>query len=155
MRTKILWVCLVCISMATNLFGKTDPKNAAAYNAVINDYVNCHMNSDAKKLNRILHDDANFKIPRGENLIIQDKSNLVSQMKKAAGTQQNCTSTYQLLAESDALVIAKVDFTYGASTQSNYLVIEKGADKTWKITQVCKFFNEVQKDGGTPVAASN
>ncbi|RYZ98958.1 MAG: hypothetical protein EOP47_18060, partial [Sphingobacteriaceae bacterium] len=150
-----LMVCLVCISMATTLFGKTDPKNAAAYNAVVSDYVHCHMTSDAKKLNRILHDDARFKISRGENLIVQDRSKLITQMKQQAGIQQNCESKYQLLAESDAMVIAKVDFTYGASTQTNYLVIEKGADKTWKITQVCKFFNEAQRGDGSIVSENS
>jgi hypothetical protein len=157
MKTKIMLLCLVCLSAATSLFAKTgtDPKNAAAYNAVVTDYINCHMNADAKQLNRILHDDASFKIPRGESLIIQDKTKLVAQMKNEKGTQQNCASTYQLLAESDALVIAKVDFTYGSSVQSNYLVIEKGADKAWKITQVCKFFNDVQRPDSGPVTASN
>ncbi|MEO6149197.1 MAG: nuclear transport factor 2 family protein [Mucilaginibacter sp.] len=154
MKTNFIMLCLVCVFAATSLFAKTtDPKNAVAYNALVTDYISCHMNSDAKKLSRILCDDASFKIPRGENLILQNKANLVDQMRKEAGIQQNCESNYQLLAESDAMVIAKVDFTYGSSTQTNFLVIEKNADKVWKITQVCKFFNDVQKTD-SPVTAN-
>ncbi|RCH54956.1 hypothetical protein DJ568_10810 [Mucilaginibacter hurinus] len=154
MKRKFVLFCLLCTFAAKSLIAKNDPGNTAAYNTVINDYISCHMSADGKKLNRLLHDDASFKIPRGEKVMVQNKSNLVAQMRREAGIQQNCASDYELLAESDALVIARVDFTYGSTTQSNYLIIEKNADKEWKITQVCKFFKDPQKNS-SPVTANN
>jgi len=47
-----------------------------------------------------------------------------------------------VLAKSDALVIARVDFNYENTIQHNFLILEKNIDKEWKITQVCKVFDD-------------
>ncbi|RYY35094.1 MAG: hypothetical protein EOP46_11215 [Sphingobacteriaceae bacterium] len=159
MKTKIILLCLLVLSVSANLFANTtdpDPKNVAAYNSLIRDYIDSHMNGDSKTLNRILDENASYKIPRGEKVMLQGRNKLIEQMRKESGVQQNCKSDYQILAASDALVIAKVDFTYGECLQSNYVTLEKSADKTWKITQVCKFFGDVKSGVATtdPLAAA-
>lgn len=156
MKTKLILLCLIMLSATANLFANNDPdpKNVAAYNSLIRDYINTHMTGDAKSLNRILDENASYKIPRGEKVMLQGKAKLVEQMRKENGIQQNCQSDYQILAASDAMVIAKVDFTYGDCLQSNYVIMEKGADKTWKITQVCKFFGDVKSGALTQPVAS-
>jgi hypothetical protein len=77
-------------------------------------------------------------------------------MKNTAGTQQNCQSNYEVLANSDALVIARVDFTYHDNIQHNYLIVEKNDNQEWKITQVCKMFDDIETpDNKEPVTAKN
>ena len=100
---------------------------------------------------------ATLKIPRGEKVLIQEKDDLVSSMKKEAGTQQNCTSDYEVLAKSDALVIARVDFNYENCIQHHYLIIEKNTSQDWKITQVCKMFDDIKipENGSNSIAAKN
>ena len=157
MKTKITLLCLICISAITNVFANgTDPgpKAPAACQVVIEDFVNCHMSSDSKRLKQILNDDVLYKIPRGEKVLEQDKLKLVEQMKNEEGVQQNCRAQYEVLAASDALVIAKVDFTYGKCVQSNYVTLEKNAGTDWKITRVYKFFSDANTRGSTaPLAA--
>jgi hypothetical protein len=74
-------------------------------------------------------------------------------MKKEAGVQQNCSANYEVLAKSDALVIARVDFGYQDCIQHNYLIVEKNAGHDWKITQVCKIFDDIQVPDGKGVMA--
>lgn len=104
-----------------------------------------------------MSDNSVLKLPRGEKVLVQEKDDLVSMMKKDAGTQQNCQSNYEVLAKSDAMVIARVDFNYENCTQHDYLIIEKNDRHDWKITQVCKMFEDIKTplNNGNSVVAKN
>ena len=123
---------------ATTVFGSSTPKNEANYDKVIQDFIESHLFTNYKKLATALNDEASFKIPRQEEVIVQDRLNLIYQMKQNAGALQNCESRYEVLSKSDAIVIARVDFQYPDFTQHNYIILEKNRDKEWKITQVYK-----------------
>ena len=156
MKNKFLVVCVISLLSATTLFAYTGPKVEAGCTAVIRDFIDSHMSSNYKKLNKVLDENSSFKIPRGQKVIHQDKSSLVEAMKSNAGTQQNCQSNYEVLANSDALVIARVDFTYHDNIQHNYLIVEKNDNQEWKITQVCKMFDDIETpDNKEPVTAKN
>lgn len=145
MKNKFLVACLICLlSATTTMYAHTGPGDNTGYNLVIRDFIDSHMTSNYKKLNNVLDDNSTFKIPRGEKVIVQTKASLVDQMKKVKGMQQNCQCTYEVLAKSNALVIARVDFSYESSVQHNYLIVEKDENQAWKITQVCKIFDDIQ-----------
>jgi hypothetical protein len=84
------------------------PVTETGYTNVIRDFIDSHMTSNFKKLKSIMSDNSVLKIPRGEKVLVQEKDDLVSMMKKDAGTQQNCQSTYEVLAKSDAMVIRSI-----------------------------------------------
>jgi hypothetical protein len=156
MKNKFLLVCLISLLSATNMYALTGPKTDTSYDAVIRDFIESHMTSDFKKLNKILDGNYTLKIPRGNKVIIQDKSSLVDAMKSDAGARQNCESNYEVLAKSDALVIARVDFTYHDNIQHNYLIVERNDSQDWKITQVCKMFDDIETpDSNDRVTAKN
>jgi hypothetical protein len=149
MKNKFLVVCLMSLLSATSMYAYTGPKTeGAGYAAVIRDFIDSHMKGNYKELSRVLDNNSTLKIPRGNKVILQDKSSLVDAMKKEAGTEQNCQSNYEVLAKSDALVIARVDFSYHDSIQHNYLILEKNEDQEWKITQVCKMFEDLETPAG-------
>ncbi|WP_139113043.1 nuclear transport factor 2 family protein [Mucilaginibacter sp. PPCGB 2223] len=160
MKKKLLMVC-----MAIGLVASTGSSFSAAHNGpktpafetVIDDYISSYMNSDFKKLDKVLSDDARIKMPRAEKIIVQYKNDLVSAMK-ADATKQECTSEYEVVAKSNALILARVDFQYANFKQQNFLTIEKNENNEWKITQVCKFFknNSEQTSGSSePVVSVN
>lgn len=156
MKNKFLVVCIMSLLSATATLAYTGPTTEAGYTAVIRDFIDSHMNSNYKKLNKVLDENSTFKIPRGEKVIQQNKESLIEAMKSNAGTQQNCQSNYEVLAKSDALVIARVDFSYQNNIQHNYLVVEKDDKQEWKITQVYKMFDDIEMPGNnTPVTAKN
>ena len=147
MNKKLLVVCIISLLSATATYAFTGPKSDGDYKTVINDFIDSHVNSDYKKLKNILDDNSSLNIPRGNKVIKQDKSSLVESLKGNSGTKQNCESNYQVLAKSDALVIARVDFSYHDTIQHNYLIVEKDDNEQWKIAQVYKMFD----DNETPV----
>jgi hypothetical protein len=149
MKSKILAVCMVCISLAAASAHSSTNKNSSTYDKVILDFIDSHENSDYKKLDKVLNDDACLKLPRGEKVLVQSKESLVGEMKKDQGTQQNCESKYEVLAKSNAMVIARIDFKYSNCTQHDYLILEKNDDKDWKITQVCKMIEDVKDQDAT------
>jgi hypothetical protein len=157
MKSKLLVICvIVALAITTNSSYAKVPPVVSNYEAVIGDYITSYMNSDSKKLKKILSDDACVKIPRAEAVIVQHKANLVDQMRIDA-VKQTCTSKYEIIVKSDALVIARVDFEYANFKQQNYITLEKNEDKEWKITQICKFFpaNDKSQVSGTGDATAS
>jgi hypothetical protein len=154
MRLKAFMACIILILSATALQANSGQKVAPGYDKVIKDFIESHMKSNHSKLENVLNDEANIKIPRGETVLVQNKSDIVAQMQQSEGVQQNCESTYEVLAKSDAIVIARVDFKYANCIQHNYLILEKNQDKEWKITEDCKIFDDIKAvDTGSPVTA--
>ncbi|MES2276673.1 MAG: nuclear transport factor 2 family protein [Bacteroidota bacterium] len=143
MKNKFLLVCMILGSFAAvNKSYALDGGIAPSYKDVINNYIDGYMTGNYKKLDKVLSDDANVKIPRADVVLTHSKNSLMEQLKKDGAVKQNCESKYEVLDKSDAMIVAKVDFKYGDFTQHNYLVLEKDENKEWKITQVCKFFQD-------------
>lgn len=138
MKQTFLLFCLLAIA-GLQTAGAQD--KSQTYAAVLTSFVDSHINSDFKKLNQILSDDATYKIPRQDQLIVQQKTALLEAMRQTKGVVQNCSSSSEILAKTDAFVIAKVNFKYPEFTQENYLTLEKDANSAWKISQVYKVFN--------------
>jgi len=154
MRSKIFKVLIIGLLLAFT--GKTYAGTGQDdYNQTIRDFIDSHMNSNYKKLDAVMGEDATFKIPRGEVVLIQPKAKLVKQMQQIANVMQNCEAKYEVLAKSDALVIARVDFNYENTIQHNFLILEKNIDKEWKITQVCKVFDDKEAAEPQKVIAKN
>jgi Putative lumazine-binding len=150
MKITIFKACLVGILTAFSITTYAADPATGDYNKVVKDYIDSHMNANYKNLNKVMSDDATFKIPRAENVIVQTKSDIVNEMKKEGALKQNCGADYEVIAKSSALVMVRVDFNYDNCIQQNFLTLEKNADKQWKITQVCKIFNDKDTEGTAP-----
>ncbi len=154
MKFKAFMACIIFILSAAVSQANSGQKVAPGYDNVIKDFIEGHMKSDHAKLENVLNDEASIKIPRGETVLVQNKSDIVAQVRQNEGVQQNCESAYEVLAKSNAIVIARVDFKYANCIQHNYLILEKNRDKEWKITQDCKIFDDIEPvDTGGSVAS--
>jgi len=119
MRSKIFKVLIIGLLLAFT--GKTYAVPVRPIiTKTIRDFIDSHMNSNYKKLDAVMGEDATFKIPRGEVCVNQSKAKLVKQMQQIANVTQNCDAKYEVLAKSDALVIARVDFNYENTIQHNF-----------------------------------
>jgi hypothetical protein len=142
MKNKLLVACMIVILSATTNLKVSAGESKPGYETVINDYIDSYMRSDYKKLKHILSDDATVKIPRAEKVIVQNKNSLVENMRADQGTIQQCSNKYQVISSSSALVIARVDFLYTNFDQQNFIVLEKDDNQEWKITEICKIFQD-------------
>jgi hypothetical protein len=141
MKNKFLVAFMIVVSLAATHSSyalDTTPKGPV-YETVIGDFIDSFMNSNYKKLDAVLSENACVKIPRIEKVIIQDRASLIRKMREDSGVKQNCTSSYEVIAQSGAMVIVRVDFQYDNFKQQNYVVMEKNNDQQWKITEISKF----------------
>jgi hypothetical protein len=147
MKITILKAYLIGILAAFGISAYAGPK-ASDYDTVIKAYIESYMNGNCKMLKTIMDDNATFKIPRAEKVIVQNKPDIVANMKETGGLKQNCKATYEVIAKSSALVMVRIDFCYDNCLQQNFVVLEKNDDRQWKIAQVYKIFND--KEPGAP-----
>lgn len=153
MKNKLLVVCMIVGLLATTNSSFSKTYKAPTYETVIDDYIDSYMTSNVKKLDKVLSDDVRVKMPRAEKVIVQYKADLLDRMK-ADGTKQDCTSEYEVIAKSDALIIARVDFQYANFKQQNFITMEKNDNNEWKITQVCKIFKNNDTPGSSQSVAA-
>ncbi len=154
MKLKILLICLLALGAGMQ-YASANTKPAPKNNSeVIQYFIDSHMNADHKTLDMILDDDASYKISAQNKLITHSRSALINAMKGDKGIVQNCTSSFEIIKQTDVMTLARVDFKYPGFNQQNILLIEKGAGDTWKISRVYKFFDDAAP-GKSPVANTN
>lgn len=155
MKTKTLCIFLLAI-FAGFQAATAKEREDKPFKTVIQYFIDSHINSDAKKLNEVLSEEAVYRIPRRGKIMQQSRSELLSALRKDNGVVQNCSSQFEILGATDALVLARVDFKYPEFTQQNYLTLEKEDNKEWKITVVYKIFNDNAPSGSpAPVSTAN
>ena len=141
MKSKSFKACLIGILAAFSILAYAAPV-AGDYDKVIKEYIESQMNGDYKILKKIMSDNAAFNIPRAEKVVVQTKPEILTTMKEVGEAKHECRVTYEVVARSNALVMAQVEFSYPNCTQQNFLVLEKDDNKEWKIAQVYKIFND-------------
>lgn len=143
MKLKILVFCAVLsAALTTTAFANRHP--APDVKSVISEFAESHVNTDAKKLAKILSSEATFKFARGNEVFSQSHVSTMRLMKQNEGIQQNCSTSYEIIASSNALVMAKVNFIYEDFVIENYLTLELDPGQNWKITRINKFFVDAE-----------
>jgi hypothetical protein len=147
-------VCIIVIlsTLTVKTFGGAPSED---YIKIIDNYIDSYVNNNPKLMKKILDDGATLKLSRGETLLIQSKESLVGFMHESGKMTQNCDAKYEVLANSGAMVIARVDFDYANATQHIYLILEKNIEKDWKITQICKMISDKEYESAPKVLTSN
>lgn len=107
-------------------------------------FAESHINTDAKSLERILSPDALIKFSRGYEVLSQGQSAVIKLMRQNQGIKQNCSTNFEVIASSDAMVLAKVNFVYKDFIVENYLTLELDRSQNWKITRVNKFYQDAE-----------
>ena len=141
MKTRSFLSCTaLVVVLATTSFAANHP--AADVKTVLNQYAESYLNTDAGKLEKILSDDVLMKFSRGTEVLSQSQSTIVKTMRQNQGIKQNCSTVVDVLASSNAMVVAKVNFIYEGFVVENYLTLELDKSQNWKITRIHKFFTE-------------
>jgi len=141
LKTK-LFCAVLCIALTTAAFAKNRP--APTLKNVISEFADSHVNTDAAKLAKILSNNAVLKFTKGNEVLSQSQISIMKIMKQNEGIKQNCSATFDIIASSSVMAMAKVNFIYEDFVIENFLTLELNHDGHWKITQINKFFREVE-----------
>jgi hypothetical protein len=136
MKFKQLIVCMLCMIASIPTAFSEQPEKS--FDEVIRSFAAAHINANSKELQSALHDEATFRIPRQQKMMVQRKSDVIKGMDQEVGVKQNCSFSYEVIEKTGAMVLARVDFKYPEFVQRNYMVIERAADLKWKIMNVYK-----------------
>lgn len=118
-----------------------NPKND--YQEVIEAYRDSFLNTDYKKLKKILDPNAVFGYNRAEKVIKYDALTFLNNMYKNQGmVQQDCEAKTVVITASSSQVIAQIDVNYlnFDNRQQHVITIEKDDEGKWKITNIFKYF---------------
>ncbi len=141
MKLKSFLLCTVLgVVLTTTTFANNRP--AADAKTVLNEYAESHVNTDANKLEKILSADALMKFSKGTEVLSQGQSSIIKIMRQNQGIKQNCSTLVDVLASSDAMVLARVNFVYEGFIIENYLTLEVDKNQNWKITRINKFYTD-------------
>ncbi|HEY4322938.1 MAG TPA: hypothetical protein VGN20_03100 [Mucilaginibacter sp.] len=144
MKNTKFMVCIIVLLSTLTMKAIAGPPSAASI-TVIKNYISSYMHDDFKLMKKILADDAKLKLSRGETLLVQSRQSIVDFMRECGKINLDCDSKYEVLSNSTAMVMARVDFDFPNATQHTYLVIEENPDKEWKITEICKVIEDKEE----------
>ena len=144
MKFKSIVFCAV-LSTAFTLTAFANNRPFKTAKNVISEFAESHVNTDANKLSRLLSEDAILKFSRGDVVLTQNQTSIMKLAKQNDGVIQNCSTRVELIASSESLVIAQVNFIYEDFTIENFITIELDKNQGWKITRINKFFSNAEK----------
>ncbi len=141
MKNKILTIFMLLILIVNKSSAIENPKND--YQEVIEAYRDSFLNTDYKKLKKILDPNAVFGYNRAEKVIKYDALTFLNNMYKNQGmVQQDCEAKTVVITASSSQVIAQIDVNYlnFDNRQQHVITIEKDDEGKWKITNIFKYF---------------
>jgi hypothetical protein len=144
MKFKSIVFCAV-LSTAFTLTAFADNRPSKTAKNIISEFAESHVNTDANKLSRLLSEDAILKFSKGDEVLTQNSTSIMELAKQNDGVIQNCSTRMELIASSEALVIAQVNFIYEDFTIENFITLELDKNQRWKITRINKFFSNAEK----------
>lgn len=138
-KLKTIMLCTALGALlTTSLFAKTPP--SADVKAIINEFAESHINSDAAKMSKVLSYDVILKTTKGNQIQTQDQKAILNLLRQSQGIKQNCSTKIDVISSSDAMVVAKVSFIYENFVIENLLTLELDKNQKWLITRIDKFF---------------
>src|SRR5438105_1594076 len=100
MKRRVFLACMILVLSAAVTNAGPKDKSGPGYDSVIKDFIESHVRSNHRKLAKVMDNDANIKISRGETVIVQNLSNVVDELSNNEGTIQNCETEYEVLGKS-------------------------------------------------------
>lgn len=138
MKLRPLVIAAILIAALSNSFAGAPPRDIRG---TLSDFADSHVNSDVRKMEGILSPTAVLKFSRESEVQTYSQQSIIRLMKLNLGVKQNCTTQIDIIASSDALTLAKVNFVYEGFVMENYLTLEWNG-KEWRITRIDKFFRD-------------
>lgn len=138
---KILFIALLGIAFTTTALANNQPLKNQRAAFVVDAYMDSFLKSDYKKMKSILDAGAEVRHNRNHEVYRYGASILLGALKEMNGcAQQDCTANYNVISESESLIITEVAISYANfnGDQRHTLVVEKQKNGEWKITSVYK-----------------
>lgn len=118
--------------------------NAGAEKVILG-FIESYLNTDHKAMEKLILSDAYELLPRENKVLRISAADIIRQMKANGLVKQQCTSSYYTIAESEAMIVAKVDFHYDGHIVREFITLTRDRENEWKISEIKKFFVKTER----------
>lgn len=136
---KSVTVALALFAICSFAKANDVPPSELTKTYAINAYIDAMTHGKLGNLKQVIDPSATFSIQRGDDVLSFTKDQIVDNLKSQENIEQECTTTNQVVDESNNKIIVKVDMAFAQFTRTNYVTIAN-TGKGWKITNVNSVF---------------
>ncbi|MDF2435613.1 MAG: hypothetical protein JWP44_5246 [Mucilaginibacter sp.] len=134
LKSIMLGLALLVVCGAAKALSNTIPGKLTKTD-VLNIYMNAAAHGKIDGLEKVLADDVQYNIARGEKTITADKRQMLAAFKAEENIEQACKCNTTTLQDDDERLVVKVEMKYEGYTRTNVVtIVNKGYG--WEITKV-------------------
>ena len=133
LKSMVAGIALLLACITANATVKTRI-NQPTEKDVVNMYINAITNGKADNLDKILDNDLQFNIQRGQNVNTLNKNQVVDYIKNNTVADNTVNTTTTVLTDDDSISKVKIEFKYSGFTRTDIVTLDKTVG--WKISTV-------------------
>ncbi len=128
----LLFICIAANATVKSTAGKPTKED------VIKTYVDAITNAKINNLDKVLDDNLQFNMQRGENVTTLSKGQLLDYLKNSATADPSVTTTTTMLQDDDNSAFIKVEFKYADYVRTDEITLSNA--NGWVISKVQSSF---------------
>ena len=137
LKLGLVAIALLFVSVASNAVEKTKGAKMTK-DAVVNTYIDAISTGNTKALNKILDDDMQFNMQRGNNVNTINKETLIENMGKSTAINPVKTSTSVMQGDDNSEKV-QITFNYEGYARTDVVTLNHTTD--WSISSVTSSYN--------------
>ncbi|HTH81333.1 MAG TPA: hypothetical protein VL490_00270 [Mucilaginibacter sp.] len=132
---KTIMLSLTLLLACSFAKASDQPAQALSKNDVLEMYTNAVIHGKIEGVEKILANDVEYNMYRGERLFTMNKQSVLESLKSAENVEQSCKYNTSIVEDTEDGMIVKLTMKYDNYTRVNLITISlKKAD--WKITKI-------------------
>ncbi|MGZ3753672.1 MAG: nuclear transport factor 2 family protein [Mucilaginibacter sp.] len=134
LKSILLGLTLLVVAVAAKATGN-QPAGKLTKNDVLNIYMNAAAHGKIEGLDKVLAEDVQYNMTRGERTISIDKKQMMESFKAGQNVEQNCKCSTTTIEDNDERLVVKFDMKFEGYTSTHVItIVNKGYG--WEISKV-------------------
>ena len=134
LKSIMLGLLFLVVAVAAKATGN-QPGGKLTKNDVLNIYMNAAAHGKIEGLEKVLAEDVQYNMVRGERTISIDKKQMMDSFKAGQNVDQNCKCSTTTIEDTDERLVVKFDMKFEGYTNTHVItIVNKGYG--WEISKV-------------------
>lgn len=134
LKSIVLGLLFLVVAVAAKATGN-QPSGKLTKNDVLNIYMNAAAHGKIEGLDKVLAEDVQYNMVRGERTISIDKTQMMESFKAGQNVDQNCKCSTTTIEDTDERLVVKFDMKFEGYTNTHVItIVNKGYG--WEISKV-------------------
>ena len=134
LKSMLAIIVILFAGSATSNAAAKSHRSQPSQTDVVNIYISAITNGQMDNLDKILDNDLQFNMQRGQNVNTLTKNQLMDYLKNNGASSTNVSTKTTVLTDDDDMTKVKVEFQFDGYTRVDILTLNKSFG--WKVTTV-------------------